>query len=142
MEFVLNFINEYGTTIFYAIITTLAGWIGLQVKNLATKYINDKTKKDVVLVVVKAVKQIYKELNGEEKLCKAIESATEMLAAKGITVTELELRMLIEAAYTEIAEKVEPVINPEKHVEELPENTETVILEDCSVGENSPEIKE
>ncbi|MCI6025942.1 MAG: phage holin family protein [Oscillospiraceae bacterium] len=45
-----------------------------------------------------AVNQIYYDLDGPEKLQKAIESASEMLAAKGITVTELELRMLLEAA--------------------------------------------
>ena len=45
-----------------------------------------------------AVNQLYYDLDGPEKLQKAIESASEMLAAKGITVTDLELRMLLEAA--------------------------------------------
>lgn len=45
-----------------------------------------------------AVNQIYYDLDGPAKLQKAIESASEMLAAKGITVTDLELRMLLEAA--------------------------------------------
>ena len=45
-----------------------------------------------------AVNQIYYDLDGPAKLQKVIESASEMLAAKGITVTDLELRMLLEAA--------------------------------------------
>ena len=45
-----------------------------------------------------AVNQIYYDLDGPAKLQTAIESASEMLAAKGITVTDLELRMLLEAA--------------------------------------------
>ena len=37
-------------------------------------------------------------LVGEDKLDKALEAASEMLAQKGISFTELELRVLIEAA--------------------------------------------
>lgn len=97
----LDFINEYGTTILYAIITTIAGYIGIVVKNLYQRYVNDQTKRDVVKTVVQGVEQIYKDLHGEDKLNKALESASEMLALKGVNVTELELRMLIEAAVGE-----------------------------------------
>ena len=48
--------------------------------------------------VVAAVDQIYKDLGGEEKLNKAIEAASDMLNARGIACTELELRMLLESA--------------------------------------------
>ena len=70
-------------------------------KQLYTKYINDKTKQAVARTVVQGVEQIYQDLHGEEKLAKALECASEMLAEKGITVTDLELRMLIEAAVAE-----------------------------------------
>jgi hypothetical protein len=97
----LDFINEYGTTILYAVITTIAGYIGIVVKNLYQRYVNDQTKRDVVKTVVQGVEQIYKDLHGEDKLNKALESASDMLALKGVNVTELELRMLIEAAVGE-----------------------------------------
>lgn len=138
MEILMNFINEYGATILYAIITFIAGYVGLWLKNLATKYINDKTKKEVVLIVVKAVQQLYKDLGGEEKLDKAIESATEMLAEKGITITELELRMLIEAAVKEIKDQVAPVIDPNEPQESF-DGEEPA--EELSESE-TPEIKE
>lgn len=100
-----NFFTLYGNDILYlivtAVVTGVCGWLGVQVKSLADKYLNDKTKKDVAKTVVQAVEQVYKDLHGKEKLDKAIESASEMLAEKGITVTELELRMLIEAAVAE-----------------------------------------
>lgn len=96
-----EFISEYGTTILYTIITAIAGWLGIMVKNLYTKYINTKTKKDVAYTVVLGVEQIYKDLHGEEKLNKALSAASEMLAEKGITVSELEMKMLIEAALAE-----------------------------------------
>ena len=100
-----QFISEYGATILYAIVTGVAGYIGLQIKSIYQKYINDKTKEKVVRTVVKAVKQLYSDLNGEEKLAKAISNITEMLAEKGIAITELEIRMLIEAAVEEMKEK-------------------------------------
>lgn len=100
----LDFINEYGTTILYAVITAVGSYIGIVAKNLYTKYINDKTKENVAKTVVQAVEQIYKELHGEEKLNVALDSAADMLEQKGISVTELELRMLIEAAVGEFNE--------------------------------------
>lgn len=104
MEFLKEFISEYGTTILYAILTALAGYLGIVIKRLYTKFVNDKTKQAVAKTVVQAIEQIYKDLHGEEKLNKALESMSEMLAEKGITITELEMRMLIEAAVAEFNE--------------------------------------
>lgn len=97
----IEFINEYGTTIIYTLLTAFAGYIGLWIKSLYTKYINDKTKKDVVRTCVQAVEQLYKDLHGEEKYNEVVVSASEMLALKGITISELEIKMLIEAAVAE-----------------------------------------
>ena len=96
-----EFINAYGLTILYSIITAIAGYVGIVVKNLVTKYLNDKTKKAVAKDAVKFAEQVYKNLHGEEKLNEALKAASEMLAEKGITVTDLELRVLIEAAVAE-----------------------------------------
>lgn len=104
MDIFTQFINEYGTTILYTILTALAGYIGIWVKSLYTKYINDKTKQDVVKTCVSAVEQLYKDLHGEEKYNKVVESVSEMLMEKGITITDLELKMLIEAAVGEFNE--------------------------------------
>ena len=101
MEFIKNFISEYGTTILYAILTAIGGYLGIWAKKLYTKYVNDKTKQAVAKTVVQAVEQLYKDLRGEEKLEKALEAAADMLAERGITVTDLELRILIESAVGE-----------------------------------------
>lgn len=101
MEFIKLFMSEYGTTILYAVLTALAGYLGIVVKQLYTKYVNDKTKQAVAKTVVQAVEQIYTDLHGEEKLNKALEAFSEMLAEKGITISDLEIRMLIEAALAE-----------------------------------------
>lgn len=96
-----EFITQYGPSILYTIITAIAGYIGIVLKNLCKRYVDDKVKKSVVETVVKGVEQIHQDLQGSEKLDIAIDNAIEMLENKGITVTELELRMLIEASVGE-----------------------------------------
>lgn len=96
-----EFVDQYGMEILYAIITAVAGYIGIVVKNLYTKYINDKTKQAVAKTAVQFVEQVYKDLHGEEKLNEALQAASEMLTEKGITITPLELRVLVEAAVGE-----------------------------------------
>ena len=96
-----EFINTYGMQLMYAIITAIAGYVGIVVKNLVTKYLNDKTKKEVAKNAVQFVEQVCKNLHGEEKLNEALVAAAEMLAEKGITITDLELRVLVEAAVAE-----------------------------------------
>ena len=96
-----EFINQYGLQIMYMVITAVAGYLGIVIKNLCTKYINDKTKQSVAKSAVQFVEQVYKNLHGEDKLNAALTAASEMLAEKGITVTDLELRVLIEAAVAE-----------------------------------------
>lgn len=100
----IEFINEYGLQLMYMAITAIFGWFGIVAKNLVTKYLNDKTKLDVAKTTVRYVEQVFKDLHGEEKFNKALEAASEMLAEKGITVTNLELRVLIEAAVAEFNE--------------------------------------
>lgn len=94
----IEFIDAYGVTILYAIITAVFGWLGVRVKALAERYINTKEMQAVCKTVVDAVNQLYYDMDGPAKLEKALEAASEMLAEKGIHVTELELRMLLEAA--------------------------------------------
>lgn len=99
-----QFIEMYGLEIAMAVLTAIGGYLGLVVKKLVEKYLNDKTKREVARTVVQGIEQVYQYLHGEEKLKKAMEAAVEMLTEKGIAVTELELRMLLEAAVGEFNE--------------------------------------
>ena len=58
---------------------------------------------------MQAVNQIYRDLHGEEKLAKCIDSVSAMLCEKGITITEIEIRMLIEAAVNEFNNTLDDV---------------------------------
>ena len=64
MDLINSFISTYGTTILYTVLTGVASFIGLKVKGIYEKYINDKTKRNIVESTVKYVEQIYYELSG------------------------------------------------------------------------------
>lgn len=97
----IEFINAYGLELVNLALTAILGYLGLVAKRLYEKHVNNQTKKDVVKTVVQGVEQLYKDLHGDEKLQKALEAASEMLLERSITVSEFELRMLIEAAVAE-----------------------------------------
>ena len=99
-----EFINEYGMELLRAIVTAIFGYIGIAAKHLVKNYLDDKTKLAVARTAVKYVEQVFKDLHGEEKLNEAMVAASAMLAEKGITITDLELRVLIEAAVAEFNE--------------------------------------
>lgn len=108
-----EFISQYGMEILYTVIMAIAGYLGIVVKNLCTKYLNDKTKRDVAESAVQFVEQVYKDLHGDEKLNAALSTASEMLAEKGIFVTDLEMRVLLEAAvakFNNAFEKAETIV--------------------------------
>jgi len=92
-----EFISTYGTTILMTILTSIAGYLGFALKKVYEKYANTKIKKDVVKTVCEAVEQLYTNLHGDEKYEKAVEGIRDMLTAKGITITEIEVKMLIES---------------------------------------------
>ena len=85
----------------YTVLVGLFGYLGLVAKRLYEQYVTDKTKQDVCRICVQAIQQMYKDLDGPEKYQKCVKAVTDMLNAKGIVVTELELQMLIEDAVGE-----------------------------------------
>lgn len=96
-----NISDILGKAILYAV-GVLFSILGVYVKNLINRYINDKTKRSVAKTVVAAVEQIYKDLNGSEKYNKAVNRIKELLDERGITIGELEVKMLIEAAVNDL----------------------------------------
>lgn len=94
MEFLQNYIFEILATI----ITGLASFIGVSIKNAYTKYINTKTKKEIVKDTVNYVEQVFKDIHGEEKLEMAKTKAIEWLNEKSIKISTTELEILIESA--------------------------------------------
>ena len=95
-------LNElFGTYLIPAVVTVvgaIASWVGVQLKKLYTDKVNTKEKQEVVQSTVTYIQQVYWDLKGEEKLEKAVETASDWLTSKGINVSDSELRVLIESA--------------------------------------------
>lgn len=98
------FMATYGNEIVMMIVTAVFGMIGVMVKNLVAKYLNDNTKRAVAKTVVQFVEQCFKDIHGKEKLEVALNRACEMLTEKGINVSAMEMETLIEAAVAEFNE--------------------------------------
>ena len=99
---VQEFLAQYGFEMIAAAVSAFFGFLGIAFKNILKKHTDEKTKKEVAKTVVTAVEQMYAELTGTERYEKAMESMSEMLEQKGIACTELEIKMLIEAAVKEM----------------------------------------
>jgi hypothetical protein len=116
---VINFLNEYGilSMVITAVVGAVGTALGLFVKRLYTNTIGDKIKldtvKEIARVVVKFVEQVYKDIHGEEKMEEALKAFSEMLNNKGITISELEMRVYLESALAEFNEAFNKEINKE-----------------------------
>ena len=105
-----------------SVIAVLFGVLGAKLKSVYDTKIKTDTAKIVVDDVVKFVQQVYKDLDGPEKLQKALTEASTILNEKGISISDTELDMLIESAVYGLKQGItETVIKelPEKTVEEV-----------------------
>lgn len=78
--------------------------IGL-IKAKYSQYVNTDTKKEIAMLTVRYVEQVFKTLHGGEKLDKAKSAFVKMLNEKGIKVSEDEINMLLEAAVNQMNER-------------------------------------
>lgn len=102
MELIKEFIATYGTELLYTIITTVLTYVGLTVKKIYEIHTNEYIKKNIVEDTVKYVEQLYSDKTSQEKHNIAKDNILNLLAEKKITVTDLELEVLIESACNNI----------------------------------------
>lgn len=105
-----DFVNVVIVPVIGTIITAVVGYLGIKIKAAIEKWTQDKMMRDAAETCVRAVEQLYKDLHGEEKFNVCVENLTAMLNEKGITITELEIKMLVEAAVQKLNESVNDVI--------------------------------
>lgn len=97
----MTLLNQILDIILPAAASLVAIWFGIlgsKMKATYTEKINSETKKAVAQSTVEYIEQVYKDIHGNEKLTKAIERASAILNEKGITVSETELKTLLESA--------------------------------------------
>lgn len=100
-NFMKLFIDEYLFKIITYVVLIVISYIGTICGKAYKKYVDTKTKQSICKTVVTSVEQIYTDLHGDEKLQKALESASAMLTNKGISCTTDELTTLLESAVGE-----------------------------------------
>ena len=116
----MEILNEIWHNILFPVLTTaitaIFGYIGIRLKQLYEKHVQDKTKREEAMRCVLAVEQIYKTLHGPEKYVQCVNALSGMLLEKGIEVSEFEIRILIESALAELNRVFdEAVESPETH---------------------------
>ena len=112
--------KSYVYQIILMLIIALGGWLGVQVKNLYKKYVTTEVKQAVCRTCVRFVEQVYTDLHGREKLRKAMERATQILATYDIHITEDELEAMLEAAVNEFNKsftKTDPEVKAKHELE-------------------------
>ena len=98
-------LNDYLVQIVQVIVSVIFGMLGIAIRRMMKAYINNDAKHTVAKDVVQAVEQIYKDLHGEEKLNAAIYMFAEQLRGNGISISDDEMRILIESAVNEFNRK-------------------------------------
>ena len=68
------------------------------IKAKYTEYVNTDTKKEIAMLTVRYVEQVFKTLHGGDKLKEAKSTLVKMLNEKGIEISEDEVNLLLEAA--------------------------------------------
>lgn len=92
-----EFISERGAEILLGVLGTIITAICGVLTKAIKDFLKEKVKKGIVRTCVLGVEQQYKDLHGEEKYFKVASCAIEMFKQKKISVTDLELKMLIES---------------------------------------------
>lgn len=107
-----DFVNIVLVPVLGTVITAIVGYLGVKIKSLLEKWTQDKMMRDAAETCVRAVEQLYKDLHGAEKFQVCVNNLTEMLAEKGIHVTDLEIKMLVESAVQKLNEAVQDALKP------------------------------
>ena len=89
-------------TALVTLVSAVFAFIGAQLKKKYQEKIDTEEKRHAVETCVNAAEMVYKDLKGAEKLAKVKENIVERLNLKGISISEIELDMMIEAAVTNL----------------------------------------
>lgn len=101
-EILHEYILPSAWTALVTLVSAVFAFIGAQLKKKYQEKIDTEEKRHAVETCVNAAEMVYKDLKGAEKLAKVKENIVEWLNLKGISISEIELDMMIEAAVTNL----------------------------------------
>ena len=107
MNILIDFTKEYGLDIIHTIVMGVFSYIALDMKKVHKKREQDKIKKEVVRMVCKYVNEIYPSISISDKLEEASDGIREILKEKGISISDLELKVLLHNSIYEINNELE-----------------------------------
>ena len=90
-------VSTYLIPLLMKILTGVATWIVTKIKKFIEENAKNEKIKDIIYNVVRYTEQTSKELTSSEKFERAVEESTEWLNSKGITISEYELKIMIES---------------------------------------------
>ena len=131
----LNQLIQILLPILATFLTGLFTYIGTRLKSAYEQKVNTETAKVVVENAVRFVEQVYKDLHGKEKLEKAVEQVSQILASKGINLSEAEINMLIESAVYGLNEGWFEFKEPKTVVIDDSSNATKVVVKDSEATE-------
>lgn len=99
-------INQLTSNIIQVILVGVFTYVGVAFKNLNKKYVDNETKSVIVKNCVRCIEQIYTDLHGDKKKEQCEQQIVQLLYEKGITITQEELDVMIEAAVHEMNNKM------------------------------------
>lgn len=97
-------IHELAFKLILAAIVFVMALAGIQLRSIARRWVDSGEKMAIARTSVLYVQQLYYELAGPEKMQRALETARELLEAKGIDFSAEEMTVLMEAAIAEFKE--------------------------------------
>lgn len=120
------YVYAYGTELIGLLMTAILGCLGVALRNIYRKYVNDATKITIAKAAAAFVEQAWKALHGADKLAKALEAAEMLLRKKGIPFDADEMMVLIEAAVAEFNDAFHKPVDTEnaKATYRVPEASE------------------
>ena len=77
----------------FAVIT----WIASRVRVRLDAFLNTQEKREIARIVVRSIEQTVQSLHGQEKLAQALLYFQSLAEERGITISETEAKLLIEA---------------------------------------------
>ena len=95
-----------------AVITAVGGfitWLGARLRKIYEEKIKLEEARQIIKSVVKYVERTMNSAKGEEKFNEALKQASEWLNSKGIQISDVEMKLLIEDAVNELPKKNEGV---------------------------------
>lgn len=96
IENIWSLIGDDILSILTTLVSAFTVYIVTKIKRLYEEKANSDIKRSLVKTVVNAVEQVYKDLAGSDKLLKAQENIKCLLKEKKLTMTELEMNLMIE----------------------------------------------